>query len=117
MANKNPSGSTTGRGEKLKAETPKPEIFSPLDEMLTREEMAAKLKVTLRSIENWQRDGALPYIKIGNAVWFYWPDVIQHLLTHFRVVAALATEANPAAAARLRQPAGGQLGCGKEGAL
>ena len=27
------------------------------DEMLTKRELAAKLKVTIRTIENWQRDG------------------------------------------------------------
>ena len=55
----------------------------PRDEMLTKEELAAKLKVTLRCIENWQRAGHLPFIKISSVVLFHWPDVVAHLKTNF----------------------------------
>lgn len=57
----------------------------PGNEMLTKKELAAKLKVTVRTIENWQADGLLPYLKISSVVLFHWPDVIQHLNTNFRV--------------------------------
>lgn len=56
------------------------------DVMLTKEELAAKLKVSVRSIENWQHEGYLPFIKVANVVMFYWPTVISHLHTHFSTV-------------------------------
>lgn len=55
------------------------------DEMLTKRELAAKLKVTIRTIENWQRDGFLPYIKISSVVLFHWPEVLEHLKANFKV--------------------------------
>ena len=55
----------------------------PGDEMLTKQELAAKLKVSVRCIENWQRAGHLPFIKIASVVLFHWPDVVTHLKTHF----------------------------------
>ena len=57
----------------------------PGDEMLTKHELAAKLKVSVRCIENWQRAGHLPFIKIGSVVLFIWPDVVSHLKTNFQV--------------------------------
>ena len=57
----------------------------PGDEMLTKHELAAKLKVSVRCIENWQRAGHLPYIKIASVVLFVWPDVVTHLKTNFQV--------------------------------
>lgn len=76
------------------AETPetpatKPSRARPMgdgyDEMLTKKELAAKLKVTVRTIENWQREGHLPFIKISTVVLFHWPEVLEHLQTHFKV--------------------------------
>ena len=55
------------------------------DVMLTKEELAAKLKVATRTIENWQHEGYLPFIKVANVVMFYWPTVLTHLQTHFAV--------------------------------
>lgn len=56
----------------------------PGDEMLTKHELAAKLKVSVRCIENWQRAGHLPFLKIGSVVLFIWTDVVSHLKTHFQ---------------------------------
>lgn len=55
------------------------------DEMLTKRELAAKLKVTLRTIENWQREGYLPFIKISSVVLFDWAEVRESLHTNFKV--------------------------------
>jgi len=50
------------------------------DEMLTKQEMAARFKVSVRTIENWLNDGFLPRIRITRVVRFYWPEVVAHLL-------------------------------------
>jgi hypothetical protein len=55
------------------------------DEMLNKKELAGRLKMTVRSIENWQRRGVLPFIKSGKIVLFHWPDVVEHLKANFRV--------------------------------
>jgi hypothetical protein len=57
----------------------------PQNEMLTKRELATKLKVTIRTIENWQRAGFLPYIKISSVVIFHWPEVLEHLKSNFKV--------------------------------
>jgi len=57
----------------------------PADVMFSKEELAPKLRVSVRTIENWQRAGYLPFIKVANIVMFYWPTVLTHLQTHFSV--------------------------------
>jgi hypothetical protein len=57
----------------------------PRDEMLTKKELAGKLKVTVRTIENWQREGFLPYMKISSVVLFHWPEIVEHLKANFKV--------------------------------
>jgi hypothetical protein len=49
------------------------------DELLTKQELAARLKKTPRCIEQWMRRGYLPYIKIAHTVRFKWHDVLQAL--------------------------------------
>jgi excisionase family DNA binding protein len=57
---------------------------TPLD----KKQLAEHLKLTVRTIENWQRRGALPYVKVGKVVLFHWPDVVEHLRKNFRVCRA-----------------------------
>ena len=64
---------------------PAPSPADPRDEMLTKKELAAKLKVTVRTVENWQREGFLPYIKISSVVLFDWAEVRESLHTNFKV--------------------------------
>ncbi len=51
--------------------------------MLSKEDLAAKLNVAVRTIENWQQKHYLPTIKVEHLVMFYWPTVVLHLHTHF----------------------------------
>lgn len=72
----------------MSASTPKKTAClsaAPADVMLSKKELAPKLKVSVRTIENWQHEGYLPFIKIANVVMFYWPTVLAHLQTHFSV--------------------------------
>ena len=54
------------------------------DELLTKQELAVKLKKTPRCIELWMRRGYLPYIKISRSVYFRWKDVMASL-DRFRI--------------------------------
>ena len=55
------------------------------DEFLTKEELASRLKVGLRTVESWQQNALLPFLKIDHVVRFYWPEVVVHLREHFTV--------------------------------
>jgi excisionase family DNA binding protein len=61
-------------------------------EYLTKEELAKRLKKTVRTIENWQRRGILPFVKAGRSVLFNWVDVKRHLHSNFRVVRRTITK-------------------------
>lgn len=52
---------------------------------ITKEEVAKRLKKTVRTVENWMRKGILPFVKAGRSVLFKWADVEAHLHEHFRV--------------------------------
>ena len=55
------------------------------EEFVSKGELAVRLKVTLRTIENWQRAGYLPYLRISTVVRFHWPEVVEHLKANFKV--------------------------------
>jgi len=63
-------------------------------ELLTQEEVAALLKVTVRTVERWQHEGVLPYLRMGHAIRFHWPSVVVHLISNF-TVCRLARPAAP----------------------
>ncbi len=52
---------------------------------ITKEEVAKRLKKTVRTVENWQRKGILPFVKAERSVLFRWSDVVAHLEGNFRV--------------------------------
>ena len=58
---------------------PLPSHSADTDELLTKRELAARLKKTPRCIEQWMRKRYLPYIKIGHTVLFRWRDVLEAL--------------------------------------
>ena len=71
-----------------------------LDALLTQEEMAARLKTTVRTVVRLQKDGVLPVIELGKAVRFYWPAVISHLISNFMVCRSWRSATTPQASAQ-----------------
>jgi excisionase family DNA binding protein len=55
------------------------------DGFLNKKDLAQQLRVTVRTVENWQRRGVLPFCKIGKVVLFHWPDVRDHLKANYRI--------------------------------
>jgi excisionase family DNA binding protein len=49
-------------------------------------EVARRLGVQVRTIDNWMRQGKIVYFKIGRAVKFKWSDVDSFMRDRFRVV-------------------------------
>ena len=48
-------------------------------ELLTKKELAMRLRKSPRCIELWMRRRYLPYMKVGRSVLFSWPDVLKAL--------------------------------------
>lgn len=57
----------------------------PSDEMLTKKELAGRLKIAVRTVERWQRRGILCYVKVGKVVLFHWGDVVALLKSQYLV--------------------------------
>ena len=55
---------------------------APADEMMTVAELAAKMKTTVRTIEEWRKDGVLRGIKLDPLLRFYWPAVVFWLMAN-----------------------------------
>ena len=49
-------------------------------ELLTKQELAARCKVTVRTLEKWLKDGLIPRIRFIKVTRFYWPEVVAHLV-------------------------------------
>jgi excisionase family DNA binding protein len=55
------------------------------DGLLSKKEVAARLRISPRTLDQWMRRGKrVPFFKIGKSVRFRWPDVLEKLQT-FRV--------------------------------
>jgi excisionase family DNA binding protein len=61
----------------------------PHDDLLTQEEVAARLKVTVRTVVRLQHDGVIPFILLGKSVRFFWPTVVSHLNANSTVCRSL----------------------------
>lgn len=53
---------------------------------IDKTEVARRLGVQVRTIDNWMRQGKIVYFKIGRAVKFKWSDVEAFMRDRFRVV-------------------------------
>jgi excisionase family DNA binding protein len=55
------------------------------DELSEKPEIANRLKISIRTLDEWMRDGRVPFLKIGKTVRFHWPEVLAHLNENCRV--------------------------------
>jgi excisionase family DNA binding protein len=54
------------------------------DGLLTKQEIAKRLRRSPRTVDAWMREGRLPYLKVSKSVLFDWDDVLAKLKS-FRV--------------------------------
>jgi excisionase family DNA binding protein len=47
---------------------------------VNKADLAKRLGLKNRTIDNWMNAGFIPYMKIGKTVRFYWPEVKKSLL-------------------------------------
>ena len=52
-------------------------------ELITKNELANRLKVSTRTISQWMSLRRLPHLKIGKSVRYDWRAVVSHLERHF----------------------------------
>ena len=55
------------------------------DEILAKHETADRLKISMRTLDQWMRSGRVPFLKIGKTVRFRWLDVLAQLQHTCRV--------------------------------
>ncbi|MEQ1853461.1 MAG: helix-turn-helix domain-containing protein [Chthoniobacteraceae bacterium] len=56
-----------------------PGLTAAIDEVLKKPEVARRLRISCRTLDQWMRDGRICHLKIGKTVRFRWPDVLAHL--------------------------------------
>jgi excisionase family DNA binding protein len=66
-------------------EQPEQEKDDASNHLLCKKELAQRLRTSRRTIDNWQRLGRIPYLKIGKACRYRWADVLEKLNARFRV--------------------------------
>jgi predicted DNA-binding transcriptional regulator AlpA len=51
------------------------------DHFITRQELARRLSLTLKTLDRMRKDGRLPVgTKLGRMVRFFWPSILKTLL-------------------------------------
>ena len=61
------------------------------DSLLTKAQLAERLNISVRTLENWMEQRLVPYVKPTRTVRFIWPDVKQALRRNFGVAYPLGT--------------------------
>jgi excisionase family DNA binding protein len=56
-----------------------------VEPFINKGEVARRLQKKLRTVDNWMRQGILPYYKIGRSVSFKWSEIEAALMKHCRV--------------------------------
>ena len=81
--------------------------FSADNQHITKKEMAARMKVTPRTIDAWMSKGLVPFRKIGRTVRFDWGEVSAHFASQQRRAQSATSAAlpGPGIAAMLRERA------------
>jgi excisionase family DNA binding protein len=68
----NPTNTTLGN----------PLVAPAADGLLTKHELAERLRVSSRTVDVYMRNKRLPFLKIGKTVRFRWTDVLEKLCAH-----------------------------------
>lgn len=63
----------------------KPLNPAPSGRLLSKREMAAHLRKSTRTLDEWMRLGLIPHLKISRTVLFDLDEVLAHLRRHHRV--------------------------------
>jgi len=73
----------SANAEETKHQTPG--LADAIDRLLRKPEVAQRLEISCRTLDEWMRAGRVPYLKIGKTCRFRWADVLAHLHHHNKV--------------------------------
>jgi excisionase family DNA binding protein len=65
--------------------TQRDQVSSQAQALIDRDQLAAAIRVSRRTIDQWRADGIIPYIKVGAVVRFDLADVLAALRERFCV--------------------------------
>jgi len=65
--------------------TKPPGLAAIADEIIDKPELAHRLKVCIRTVEQRMADGTIPFFRIGGAVRFRWAAVVAQLEDKCRI--------------------------------
>lgn len=63
-------------------QTPGLSANASTDEILDKQQTAARLQVSTRTLDVWMKAGRVPYLKVSKSVRFRWQDVLAHLTSN-----------------------------------
>ena len=55
------------------------------EKLLKKQDLADFFQITDRTVDDWMKNGIIPYFKIGRSVRFRRRDVLQHLQRHHQI--------------------------------
>jgi excisionase family DNA binding protein len=58
---------------------------SAVEVFIDKREVSRRMRVGLRTINDWMSQGLLPYYKVGKSVRFKWSEIELHLGQHCRI--------------------------------
>ncbi len=59
---------------------------TPESEYLDKNQLAKRLKISIRTVDNMIAKGQLPFLRLsGKIIRFPWGEVLEHLNRHYRI--------------------------------
>lgn len=58
---------------------------APPEGLIDIHELAPRLKKTVRTVQNYQRNRLIPFVRIGRSVLFDWQQVRRHLAENYTI--------------------------------
>ena len=58
---------------------------APIEDYITKEEVARRLRKPVRTVDAWMREGIVPFYKVKQAVRFRWSEVQAHWAARYQV--------------------------------
>jgi len=68
------------------AESSRHLVIESEPDLMTKQDVAKFLKISVRSVDNWMRSGFLPHYRVGRVVRFRQKDIVARLDERYRLI-------------------------------
>jgi len=58
---------------------------APIEDYITKQEVARRLRKPVRTVDAWMREGIVPFYKVKHAVRFRWSEIQAHWAARYRL--------------------------------